>query len=50
MLNWIKIIINPNISGGFDRFPRFLTSYSPFITTPTIKSQYKRDPWDGGKI
>jgi hypothetical protein len=49
MFNWLKKIINPDILGGVDGFPRFPTSYSPFITTPTVKREYKREPWDGGK-
>jgi hypothetical protein len=49
MFNWLKKIINPNISGGVDGFPRFLTSCSPSITTPTIKREYKLEPWGGGK-
>jgi len=44
-----KIIIKPNISGGVDGFPRFLTSYTPPITTPTVKKEYKLEPWGGGK-
>jgi hypothetical protein len=49
MFNWFKKIINPDISSGFDGFPRFLTSCSPYITTLTVKREYKREPWDGGK-
>jgi hypothetical protein len=50
MLIWLKKIINPDISGGVDGFLRFLTSCSPSITTPTIKKEYKLEPWGGGKI
>jgi len=50
MLNWLKIIINPDILGVFDEFPRFSTSCISFITTPTVKTYYKRESWDGGKI
>jgi hypothetical protein len=49
MLIWLKQITNPGISSGFDRFLRFLTSFIPSITTPTIKKEYELDPWGGGK-
>jgi hypothetical protein len=45
MFNWIKINIILYILGEFDGFPRFPTSYSLCITTPTKKREYKRDPW-----
>jgi hypothetical protein len=50
MLNWLKKIINFDISGRVDGFPWLPTSCSPFITTPTVKRNYKREPWDGLKI
>jgi len=49
MFNWLEKNIILDILGGFDGFPRFLTSYSMCITTPTNKREYKREPWDGGK-
>jgi hypothetical protein len=49
MLIWLKKLINPDILGGFDRFLRFLTSYSPSITTTIVKMEYKLEPWGGGK-
>jgi hypothetical protein len=41
---------NFDFSGEFDEFLRFLTSYSPSITTPNVKKEYKLEPWGGGKI
>jgi len=49
MLFWLKIIIIPDILGGFNGILGFLTSCSPYITTPTIKMEYKIEPWGGGK-
>jgi hypothetical protein len=42
-------IINPDFLGGVGRFLMFLTSSSPSITTPTIKKEYKLEPWGEGK-
>jgi hypothetical protein len=42
-------IINTNFSGGFDWLLRLLTSCISSITTPTLKKEYKLDPWGGEK-
>jgi hypothetical protein len=49
MSNWLKKIINLDILGGVDGFPRFQRFCSLFITTPTIKREYKLEPWGGEK-